>query len=72
VEKAAFFGIERFVGHCGGSHHRILLFIITLASLFIELSEEVTWAEWRIHFISENLIEKYSEFDKDQRFIFQF
>jgi len=36
------FGTERFLGYCGGSHHRILLFVITLDSFFIELSEEVT------------------------------
>jgi len=47
VEKMAFFGTERFLGYCGGFHHRILSFVITLDSLFIELSEEVTWVERR-------------------------
>jgi hypothetical protein len=72
VEKAAFFGTERFLGYCGGSHHRILYFIITLDSHFTELSEEAYWEERQVQFISKNLIEKYSEFDKDQRFTFQF
>jgi len=72
VEKTAFFGTERFLGYCGGSHHQILLFIITLDSHFTELSGEVTWVERRFQSTSENSIEKYSEFDKDQRFIFQF
>jgi len=36
------FGTERLLGDCGGSHHRILLFVITLDSLVIELLEEVT------------------------------
>jgi len=72
VEKTAFFGTERFLGYCGGSHHRILLLIITLDSHFTELSEKVTWAEQRFQSTSENSIEKYSEFNKDQRFIFQF
>jgi len=72
VERTAFFGTERFLGYCGGYHHRILLFIITLDSHFTELSKETTWVEQRVQFTSENLIEKYSDFDKDQRFIFQF
>jgi hypothetical protein len=72
VEKTAVFGTERLLGYCGGSHHRILLFIITLDSHFTELSEEASWVEGRVQLISENSIEKYSEFDKDQRFILQF
>jgi len=42
MEKTVFFGTERLLGYCGGSHHRILLFVTTLNSLVIELLEEVT------------------------------
>jgi len=72
VEKTAFIGTERIVGYCGGSHHRIFLFNITLDSFFTELVEEENWIEWRLEFISEKSIKNYSEFGSDQCFIFQF
>ena len=50
------FGTEMFLGYCGGSRHQIPSFVITLVSLFIRLSEEVTWVERRFLLISENPI----------------
>jgi len=49
MEQKVFFGTEQLLGYCGGFHHWILLFVITLVSLvFAELLKEVPWIEWRL------------------------